>query len=156
MRRQDREITDPQTIAEIIERCECLRMGLCDQGDVYIVPLNFGYFCDNGQYSFYFHGAKVGRKLDLIRSNPRVGFEMDCNVKVHTADVACRCATQFQSIIGNGIASIVTDPTEKHRGLIAIMRHYTGKIDWDIPQEAVDAVCVFKLVPTNLSCKQHD
>ena len=45
MRRKDREITDGEKIREIIEGCDCLRLGLCDDEGMYIVPLNFGAVC---------------------------------------------------------------------------------------------------------------
>ena len=78
MRRNDREITDPVKFREIIDRCHCCRLGLCDRGRAYVVPLNFGYSLDgSGQYTFYFHGAGEGRKIDLMRTNAWAGFEMD-------------------------------------------------------------------------------
>ena len=43
MRRKDREVTDEARIDEIISRCNCCRIGFNDSGEVYIVPLNFGY-----------------------------------------------------------------------------------------------------------------
>ena len=41
MRRTDREITDAEKITQIIQTCHCCRLGFCDNGAVYIVPLNF-------------------------------------------------------------------------------------------------------------------
>ena len=77
MRRTDREITDAEKITQIIQTCHCCRLGFCDNGAVYIVPLNFGYAEENGKRVFYFHSAKSGRKLDLIAGTPSVGFELD-------------------------------------------------------------------------------
>ena len=77
MRRKDREITDPAKMEDVVRRCVCCRIGFCDQGEVYIVPLNFGYEKKDGVYTFYFHGAREGRKIDLMQASPRVGFEMD-------------------------------------------------------------------------------
>ena len=79
MRRTDREITDAEKITQIIQTCHCCRLGFCDNGAVYIVPLNFGYAEENGKRVFYFHSAKSGRKLDLIAGTPSVGFELDVN-----------------------------------------------------------------------------
>ena len=70
MRRTDREITDAEKITQIIQTCHCCRLGFCDNGAVYIVPLNFGYAEENGKRVFYFHSAKSGRKLDLIAGIP--------------------------------------------------------------------------------------
>ena len=84
MRRRDREITDNEKIKEIIKACDCCRLGLNDNGKVYIVPLNFGFTEENGNYTFYFHGARTGRKLDIIKQNNYVGFELDTNQKIYT------------------------------------------------------------------------
>ena len=155
MRRTDREITDAAVIRDVIERCRCCRVGFNDCGAVYIVPLDFGYCCENGQYTFYFHSAKEGRKITLLQSAPQVGFEMDTGHVLHTAETACGHAAAFQSIIGTGKAELVTDPEEKLRGLSLLMLHETGKSDWDFPQKEADAVAVFRITVTELSCKIH-
>lgn len=74
MRREDREVTDPMKITEIISRCTCCRIGFNDDGEVYIVPLNFGYETKENTYVFYFHGANEGRKIDLIQKTPMLGL----------------------------------------------------------------------------------
>lgn len=155
MRRKDREITDSNKIEDIISRCICCRLGFCDDGEVYIVPLNFGYEIKDNAYVFYFHGAKEGRKLDLIRKNPNVGFEMDTNYALNESDVACGYSARFQSIIGNGIVSIVTDQEERLHGLSLIMEHNAGKKEWTFNEKMVDATAVTKLQVTKLSCKEH-
>lgn len=155
MRRKDREITDRSKIEQIISTCYCCRIGFNDKGKVYIVPLNFGFISEDGKYTFYFHGAKEGRKIDLIRENPEVGFELDTNYKLREADVACGCSCKFQSVIGNGIMDFVVDAEEKQRGLIEIMKHNTGKADWTFAEKMLDEVCVFKLVVESMACKEH-
>ena len=57
MRRKDREVTDSMKIENIISRCTCCRIGFHDDGEVYIVPLNFGYETKGDAYIFYFHNA---------------------------------------------------------------------------------------------------
>lgn len=156
MRRQDREVTEEEKITQIISSCECMRLGFNDDGQVYIVPLNFGCSIDNGKYTFYFHGAKEGRKIQLIKKSPYVGFEMDTNVRVKEADIACNYATCFQSVIGNGYVSIVEEFEEKKKGLLTIMRQNAGKGEWHFPDAAIDGVCVFKMVAEQLSCKEHE
>ena len=158
MRRKDREVTDAVRIADIISRCTCLRIGFQDDGEVYIVPLNFGYVSRDDTYVFYFHGAKEGRKIDLIRKSPKVGFEMDTDFAVYAmngADVACGHTARFQSIVGNGSMSIVSEIEEKKQGLLLIMEHNTGKQEWNFDEKMVNAVEVFKLEVENMSCKEH-
>ena len=155
MRRSDREVTDPAVIAGIIDRCTCCRIGFNDDGEVYIIPLSFGYEQANGAYTFYFHGAHEGRKLDLIRKNPQVGFEMDANYRLNEADMACGYSARFQSVIGNGIARIVEDTEEKIKGLRLLMEHTAGKREWQFDENMVNAVNVFKIQVTAMSCKEH-
>ena len=155
MRRKDREVTDSIKIADIISRCTCCRIGFYDDGEVYIVPMNFGYEVRDNTYIFYFHGAKEGRKFDLIQKSPHVGFEMDTDYALHEGNIACGHSARFQSVIGNGIVSLVSAPEEKKRGLSLLMEHNTGKREWSFNEQRVNAVAVFKLVVTKLSCKEH-
>lgn len=155
MRRSDREVTDPARIADVISRCTCCRIGFCDDGEVYIVPLNFGHEIRDGRYVFYFHGAREGRKIDLIQKNPSVGFELDTNYALHEADAACGYSARFQSVIGNGVMSIVSEPEEKKRGLSLLMEHNAGRRDWAFDERKLGAVAVLKLEVTKLSCKDH-
>lgn len=155
MRRRDREITDETKIEQIVAACDCCRLGFWDGGQVYIVPLSFGYEKENGDYIFYFHGAKEGRKIDLTRKCPQVGFEMDTNYLLHEADSACRHSCRFQSIIGNGTVSLVEDLAEKKKGLQLIMKKTTGKGDWELEENMVNGVAVIRLTVESISCKEH-
>lgn len=155
MRRKDREITDFAKIQQIISDCNCCRIGFNDNGNVYIVPLNFGYLFENEKHIFYFHSAKDGRKIELIKQNPYVGFELDTNYKLNTADIACAYSARFQSIIGDGEISFIENSDEKIKGLTEIMKHNTEKIEWTFSEEILKEVCVFKLIVKNLSCKEH-
>lgn len=155
MRRKDREVTDAAKIKEIIADCYCCRLGLNDNGKVYIVPLSFGYTETDGAYVFYFHGAKEGRKLDIIKNNNYAGFELDTDYKLHEADQACSYSCRFKSIIGTGRVSIIEDIQEKKHALRLIMQHNSGKYDWDFPDNMLNAVCTFKLSVDELACKEH-
>lgn len=163
MRRKDREVTDKAHIYEIMKSCHCCRIGLYDNGQVYIVPMNFGEVIEEEKITLYFHSAKEGRKIDLIKQNPRVGFEMDTNYQLKTGEQACHYSAKYQSIIGEGIAEIVENSIEKTEGLKAIMRHATGQKEsmehatgkeWEFKEEMIEAVCVFKLMVDKISCKE--
>ncbi len=156
MRRKDREITEKNKIYEIIDNCYCCRIGFYDNGEIYIVPLNFGYEVINHTITIYFHGAKAGRKIDLIHKVDNVGFEMDTNHHLTEGVTACKYSASFQSIIGNGKISIVEDRDEKEKGLQIIMYHNTKKNDWTFNDTMVESVCVFKIVVNKISCKVHE
>ena len=158
MRRKDRQITDFDKIVDIIDRCDCCRVGFYDEEakQVYIVPLNFGYTVEGEKITFYYHGAHEGRKIDLIRTAPNVGFEMDTNYKLNEAEVACEFSARFQSIIGNGVISLIEDVEEKKHGLDIIMQHVSGRGGWDYPEQMVKNMSVMKLEVEEMACKEHE
>jgi len=118
MRRKDREITDLGEIESIIQRAEVCRLAFCDMGKPYVVPLCFGY----RRGEFYFHSASEGRKLDMLRNNRRVCFEMDIDQElIRSID---RCSMRYRSVIGSGSARIVEERDERAEALDLIMHHY--------------------------------
>ncbi len=153
MRRNDREITDKTLIEQFIAEEQIIRIAFYDNGDLYIVPLNYGYTYENEKYVFYFHGAKAGRKYELSKASPNVGFEIDGAYELLEADAACDYSAKFQSVIGTGRLSIIEDDEEKIKGLNALMNHISGKAKWDYSKEMVDAVAVYRLEAEKLSCK---
>ena len=109
MRRNDCEITDSAEIERFISCEKIIRIGFYDKGDVYIVPVNYGYVCECGKSFFYFHGAQEGRKYQLSLSAPQVGFEIDGKYHSLPHTQACKFSATFQSVIGTGQVQIVTN-----------------------------------------------
>lgn len=159
MRRKDREVTDRETIIEILEGCSCCRLGFYDDGEIYLIPLNFGFESENGRLTLYFHGAKEGRKIGLIEKSPHVGFELDRGHEVYTKGenpIACAHTARFQSIVGTGKVGMVFDLEEKKHGLRLLMQHATKKNVWTFDEKMLNSVAVFKLEVEKLSCKVHE
>ena len=155
MRRKDREIMDKQRIKDIVEACDCCRLGLADERAPYIVPLNFGYFWEGERLFLFFHSAREGRKLELIERNGYAGFEMDTSHNLKRHELACGHSFGFQSIVGTGKISELCGEEERRAGLSMIMEHMTGKNDWEFQPEALAAVAVLRLEVEALSCKEH-
>ena len=95
MTRREREITDPEEIRGILDESRVIHLGLCAGGVPYVVPMNYGYELVGGKYVFYVHGARAGRKYDVLRENPVVAFEMECGVTPFEAKAWIR-ATAFR------------------------------------------------------------
>ena len=153
MRRTDREITDLAAIQKFIQQESIIRIAFYDEGDIYIVPVNYGYLFENDKHIFYFHGAKAGRKFELTKSSPSVGFEIDGNYELLEADIACDFSARFQSVIGTGKLFLVDDFEEKIKGLNLLMKQSTRKDSWNYENKMIDGVAVFKLEAEKLSCK---
>jgi len=153
MRRADREITDYSKIEEFIAQEQILRVAFWDEGEIYIVPVNYGYTCKENAYTFYFHGAKAGRKYALSSENPKVGFEIDGKYKLLTGEAACEFSAEFQSVIGTGRISLVTEREEKIKGLNTIMKQTSKRENWTYEEQMLSAVAVFRLDVEKMSCK---
>lgn len=153
MRRSDREIKDPLALREIIRSCPICRIAMNDGDRPYIVPLNFGYSFEGDQLTLYFHSAPQGKKIDLLRSNPNVSFEMDCNHQLLAAEKACQYGFRFASIIGSGQAQFIEETVEKSDALNAIMAQQTGKT-FAFSAEDMKHVCVFKIIADSFSGKK--
>lgn len=151
MRRNDREITDKTLIDQMILSEKVVRLGIMDNDKVYVVPMSFGY---DGK-AFYFHSALAGRKIDLLKKTHYATFELDSVGELVTGPVACAYSVNFESVIGEGRVEFIEDADEKRTALNVLMKHYTDKGDWDIPQQALSSVCCFKLIVENISMKKR-
>ena len=153
MRRAEREITDPAKILAFLEQEQILRVGFFDGGEIYIVPVNYGISQQDGKTAFYFHGALAGRKYELAKACPKVGFEIDGNYRLLEHELACKYSAAFQSVIGTGTLRLVEDEEEKRFGLSCVMKQTTGKAAWQFPDEAVNRVAVFRLDAEKMTFK---
>ena len=123
MIRKDREITEKEQIEGIIKKATVCRVAFCHDNQPYLAPFNFGY--ENN--CLYFHSARDGRKIDMIRGNNNVCFEFDIGHKMNRKGLACEWSFSYQSVIGFGKASIIDNPLEKRHGLEVIMTHYSKR-----------------------------
>ena len=149
MRRQEREIRDEAEIQEILEKGLVCRLGLYDGQYPYVVPLNYGY--RNG--CMYFHCAREGRKIDILKKNDRVCIEVDIDSRVVRGETPCRCTAKYRSVIGFGRARIIDDEREKKDGLDVIMAHYGGQ-GGEYDEKSLQRTCVIEVVIENMTGKQ--
>ena len=154
MRRHDREVTEQAKIDEIIESCDCLRLGLNAEGGAYIVPLSFGY-APGEPARFYFHSAMEGRKVSVIGSGAKAGFELDCAHALGEAELGCKHTYFFRSVIGTGFVRPVEDLEEKKRALALIMTHYRKDRAFSFTDEQARTVAVFCLTVETMTAKEH-
>jgi len=106
---------DPSTGAQAKQAMERIlagqsvgHLGLAHSGEVYVVPLNYTY----SRGRILFHCALEGRKLDMIRANPRVCFEVSYQGAEPLPHGGDPCDTPFESVICWGTARIVEDLSE--------------------------------------------
>ena len=152
MRRKDREIVDQTAIRAVMEEAQVCRIGLSDNGMPYVIPMNFGL----GINCLYVHCAKEGRKIDVIRKNNRVCFEMDILHEVRREALRCGCSTRFDSIIGFGRAVIVEEPCEKRLALDRIMEHYGAEGPFPYAEEYFAKTAIIRIDIESMTFKHHE
>jgi uncharacterized protein len=151
MRRKEKEIKDSSEIEAIIRDARVCRLALSENDRPYIVPLCFGYK-DN---ALYFHGAGEGKKIDMVKENPRVCFEFDIQAEPIEAEDPCFWGMKFKSVIGFGTASLVTDEKEKETALGIIMGQYSDRRH-SFDADFVRATTVIQVEVEEMTGKQSD
>ena len=150
MRRKEKEIRDRDEILKILSSQKICRIGLADDNTPYIVPVHYGYK-DN---ALYIHCAKEGRKIDIIRKNSTVCFEIEHDVRIIADDTACRWTTIYTSIIGYGKAELITDRPTVVKALNVIMKQQSGRAQWHYDDRDLNRVGIIKIAIESLSCKR--
>ncbi|MBN2413112.1 pyridoxamine 5'-phosphate oxidase family protein [candidate division KSB1 bacterium] len=149
MRKKEHEIKSIKEIETIIEQAEICRLALCDFNMPYIVPLCYGY----KDKTLYFHCALEGKKIDILKKNNNVCFEIEADVEINKSETPCNWAVQYKSVIGFGKAYLITNVHEKTAALDILMSHYTdGKFHY-LPK-SVNHALIIKVVIENMTGKR--
>lgn len=135
-----------------------------------IIPMNFVYVKNdsidtqtgnNNIGAIYMHSHPFGEKIENIKRNSKVGFEVDSYVcflpsyYFHPTD-ASQADTLYISIVIKGNASIVQDSVEKARALNALMKKYQKEGGYESLASnmgSVREVTVLKIVPDQIRGK---
>ena len=152
------EIKSKERIIEFLSSQQTGRISSIDEnGFPQIIPMNFVFIND----AVYIHSHIRGEKLDNIRRNQKVGFEVDKSLEFlpsYFSDPtdASLADTLYISVVIKGNASIVSDKEEKTNALNGLMKKYQPeggyepiKPDMDVLKE----VEVIKIIPESLRGK---
>lgn len=142
--RRERLIEDENIIKMILEKSKVLHLGLVDGDEPYVVPMNYGHVFENGKLTLWLHGAKTGRKLDVMRKNPKVFISMECDIVPFEGDVACKYGISYYSLMAKGTAVIVEDVEEKKQALSALMKTQT-KEDFEFNDRLTEVVSIIRI-----------
>jgi uncharacterized protein len=120
MRRKDKEIRSKDIIGQLLSSSDICRIAMIDGDRPYMVPLNYGY---DGN-ALYFHSAMAGRKIEILKQNNKVCFEIEYQNEVIRNEIPCEWSAKYRSLIGYGTIVFITEPEAKMKGLDIIMAHY--------------------------------
>ena len=154
MTKRELQITDPNQIKAILDSAKVLRLGLAVNNEPYVVPMNYGYVMEDGKLTLYLHSAMQGKKLDMLRANNKVFFEMDCDWKSFEGEKPCQYGLSYSSIMGRGEAVLVEDVEEKMKAMTALMKTQTGK-DFSFNERLVSIVAVVRIDVSEYTAKHR-
>ena len=154
MTKRERQIFDPDQIKAILDTAKVLHLGLAVDNEPYVVPMNYGYLMEDGKLTLYLHSAVLGKKLDMIRANPRVFMEMDCDRIPFEGEKPCQYGLAYASIMGRGTAVIVEDVEEKKMAMSVLMKTQTGK-DFAFEDRLVSMVAVIRIDVSEYTAKKR-
>ena len=150
MRRKEKEIINKKEIEDILQEAQICRVAFCENNTPYIVPMNFGYK-DN---CLYFHCAKTGKKIDILKKNNNVCFEVDIKYDIKNTGVPCHWSTKYTSVIGFGKGFFIEDLKEKQQALHIIVNHYAPGTNYDYPEKSLRDVGIILIRITQMTGKR--
>ncbi len=152
------EIKSKEKIKEFLDLEHVGRIASIDEnGFPQIIPMNFVFLND----AIYMHSHTKGEKLDNIKRNEKVGFEVDRELEFlpsyfEDPKDASLADTLYISVVVKGTGSIVEDRNEKTLALNGLMKKYQpeGRYDPLKPDmEVVDEVAIIKVEPDSFRGK---
>jgi nitroimidazol reductase NimA-like FMN-containing flavoprotein (pyridoxamine 5'-phosphate oxidase superfamily) len=149
MRRKEKEVTDKKEIEKILQQSNVCRLAMVDGDKPYIVPMNFGYRDGN----LFFHSAPGGKKIDLIKKNPNVCFEVDQLIRFQKETLACNWGVEYKSVIGSGKARLIKGLEEKKQALNIMMSRYSDG-PFEYSNKMLEKTIVIKVTVENMTGKQ--
>lgn len=156
MRRKDKEVTDLNQIFDIIRNCSVAHVSMVEHGKPYVVALNFGYESQGDALILYFHSAYEGRKMDILKENPNVYFQMDCvnEFVAGSKDNPCAYSWRYASVMGSGQVEFIEDLEEKAHAMNCMIRHLTKTEDhFEFSEERLKKTCVYRVCSTDITGK---
>jgi nitroimidazol reductase NimA-like FMN-containing flavoprotein (pyridoxamine 5'-phosphate oxidase superfamily) len=151
MRKPNRQIQDPALLEDILRRGRVLRLAMCRDDQPYVLPLNYGF----QQGRIYLHTGRQGLKLEYLRANPRVCFEVSVDVELAPGPLACAWNCHYLCVLGFGRAVEVTDEEERRQGLLAVTAQYAGPGDHQLRPESLARALVLRIDIEELSGKRN-
>lgn len=153
MRRKDREVTDPEQIFDILNRCDTMTLAMNGGTEPYVIPMTFGCTLEDGRITVYFHSARGGRKWEILNRDPHVSVEAHLYYK--TVQEGSGITAKYESVIGTGVAEPVEDKGDKVAAFRVMLDHYKHS---GFPAQSCKGLpdcTVFKVVLTEVSGKHN-
>jgi len=143
LRRKEKEIGDPVEMRGILAGTRYITVAMCRENEPYLATLSHGY--DEERNAIYFHCAREGKKVEILRANDRVwGQAID-----DRGYVQGKCDHLFASVQFGGRVRFVEDAEEKRRALGVMIRQLEREPEKVLAEQVTDAavrkVCIGRI-----------
>ena len=138
MRRTERQMLELEFMHTVLRDAGEIYLALNAENTAdapYVLPVNHVFY----EGCIYFHCATQGRKLDLLRANPRIGFSTAVDIAVDSTTTRYRC------VCGTGIAEMVHDDAEKNSVLKAIAVRFKAPCHFPVSPEKFAATGIVRI-----------
>jgi nitroimidazol reductase NimA-like FMN-containing flavoprotein (pyridoxamine 5'-phosphate oxidase superfamily) len=150
MRRDEREMTDPREMDALLAQERVMYIGLSSDDMPFVLPV---FYVWSGN-ALYFHSARSGSKIAIMKKNPAICFAI-CQYGGVVEDVlACNYEARHRTVIGTGRAHFVQDDAEKIAMLHQLMARFSDK-SFTFPSANLTATQVIRIDVTSMKGKQH-
>ncbi len=150
MRRKDREITAPAEIDAILNSERLMHLALSDNNIPFLVPVFYAY----DGVSIFFHSALAGTKIEILKRNNTVCFEISADHGILENEKACNFEAKHRTVIGFGKAVFVENEADKIKALDMIVARFSNK-KFDYPQANLNSVAVIRIDIESIKGKKH-
>lgn len=150
MRRDEREITDHAAIAAILAQGRVMHIALADDNTPFLVPV---FYVWDGR-ALYFHSARSGSKIAIMRKNSRICFSVSLDHGVIEDELACNFEARHRTVIGLGNAHFIEDDAEKIVVLNRLVANFSDKT-FQFPAANLTATLVIRIDIASIKGKQH-
>ncbi len=144
------EVTDRAAIDAVLTAGKVLYLALCDEDTPFLVPVFYAFAGD----VLYFHGARVGTKMSILKRNPKLCFAVSLDQGVVESENACDFEAAHRTVVGLGRASVVEDEAEKIAALDRSVARFTDR-KFDYPKTSLAATAVVRIAIESIKGKRH-
>jgi len=143
------------SVDALLERAKVGRIStLGADGYPYTVAVHFAVL--DGKV--YFHGLGQGEKLDNIKNDGRVCFEVDEYIRLMADGVTfpCDADAEYESVVIRGNAVVLEDSDLKKTALMEIIRKYMPHLaELPVSDARIQSAAVVQITPVSITGKYH-
>lgn len=118
LRRHDKAIESPEQCTKILASVRTISLSMCADNEPYLITLNHGW--DPEHQCLYFHSAPTGKKIDMLRKNPRIwGMAVE-----DLGYLDGRCDHAYRSLMFGGTVKFLENDADKRHALEIMIRQH--------------------------------